>query len=228
MDKELYIKSMAKNYKKDESKIRSVYEVCERYGIEPYGNVFMRTAEDVERIILMLKGISLKPEMIKMAFRQNADSVEKIINICKENLIPVEPTLFYKDDVELKKIVEYVKKNFGSRYLKTHILTKDLDTIKQSMPFLQRLGLLPCVINRSTVLELTPDEIIDRTAIIKYLGKPIHRLGRYSKEDKLNPIYELSRKKYEDMLEENRISERVRKYQYDSLREYLFEQESSK
>ena len=133
MDKELYIKSMAKNYKKDESKIRSVYEVCERYGIEPYGNVFMRTAEDVERIILMLKGISLKPEMIKMAFRQNADSVEKIINICKENLIPVEPTLFYKDDVELKETVEYVKKNFGSRYLKTHILTKDLDTIKQEL-----------------------------------------------------------------------------------------------
>ena len=163
-----------------------------------------------------------------MAFRRNADSVEKIIELCQENLIPVEPTLFYKDEIELRETINYIKNNYGARYLKTHILTKDLDTIKQSMPFLKQLGLLPCVISRSTVLELTPDEILDRTAMVVYLGKPVHHICRYSKEDKLNPIYELSKKKYEEKIDEYGISEKVRTYQNERLREKLFGPENSK
>ena len=228
MEKEEYIKQLAKTYKWKEERIRGVYEVCEKYGVEPYGNIFLRTPQDAEAIILMLKNRGVNADCMKMAFRRTAEDVDLILKICDKFNITVESSLFYKYPNELLEAIRYVGVNFGRKYLKASIITKDLDNLKRSMPALKKFGLLKYLGRETGVLDLTEEEIKERTAIIMYVGAPIHKRWRYSREDTLNHIYSLSKERYEEYIEENLISEKVRKYQVDLLEEKLKLREEEK
>ena len=52
-------------------KICRIADVCEKYGIMPHGNVFRRTPEDLEKIILMLKENGLDPVEYTRSFLGN-------------------------------------------------------------------------------------------------------------------------------------------------------------
>ncbi len=221
MDKEAYIKQIKKTYKWKEERVRGVYEVCEKYGVEPYGDVFLRTPEDVEAIILMLRARGYNPDTMKMCFRRTAKDVDAILKICDKFNIIVEPILFDKHVEDILEAVRYVGVNFGRKYLRSSILIKDLENLKVSMPALKKFGLLKYLGRDTGVLDLTEEEIKERTAIIMYLGEPIHKIWRYSKEDSLNQIYSLKRKTYEDFIVKNSISDKTRKYQVELFDERI-------
>jgi len=93
------------------------------------------------------------------------------------------------------------------------------------MPLLQKMGLLKYALNESTILGLNEEQILERTAILMYLGKPVHKIQRYAQEDRFNIIYSLTEEKYEKFIIENSISDKTRKYQTERLKEVLNERE---
>ena len=113
MDKEQYIKRLMRTYKWKESRIRDVFDVCEKYNIEPYGTVFMRTPEDVEAIILMLKERGINADNMKMCFRRNAQEVADILAICDKFNMSIDSIIFDKSPTDLLKSVRYVGVTFG-------------------------------------------------------------------------------------------------------------------
>ena len=70
------------------------------------------------------------------------------------------------------------------------IVVKDKNYIKEVFSYLDSLGVLPVVINSSSILTLTLDEIKERVSYIKGLNEEIVI------NNKFNPIFSLSRKNY--------------------------------
>lgn len=217
MDKTM-IEKIAKAREISIERVEGVIAVCNKYEVEITGNIFNRTPEDAEKIILICREHNLDVDSMKTIFRRVPKEVEDIIRICEENNIPVEPIIFYSRPNQLKNTISFVSR-YGRQYLKPPLLAKDLDKLKESMPYMARIGLLKYSISDPSVLELSEEEIRERTAIIMYLGYKPHSYKKNSQEDKLSRIYTYPPEKYNAFLEENSISEKVRKYQTEKLRD---------
>ena len=216
----------------DIEKVQKIVEVCERCGVEPVGNVFLRKPEDVEKIILMCGERGYDVETLRTCFRRNARDVEKIFELCDKYRMFPESALFRRKPGELKESIDYVEGNFGRRFVKPLVISKEVTVLRESMPYINKLGgylnkpdLLSVAINEAKVLELTENEIRERTAILQYIGIPVYGYKEKSRQEKLSSIYTLSKEKYEEFLEDNGITAKVRLYQTQRLLEAELENE---
>lgn len=200
MDKEELIQ-IAKKYKTDVSHVVFVIETCDRLGIEPTGTVFYRSPKEIEIINALCRNHGINPNNMKTVFKKSAEEAELIFAVCDKTKMQINSKLFDKQTEEVMKSVVYVAQNYGRKYLKPHIVTRNVEKLKLSMPYLKEKGLLEYVVEDSAVLELNPDEILERTVLIDYLGYPRHKRCRYSQVEKLNVIYELGSEKYKTYLE---------------------------
>jgi len=214
-------------YNLPKARVEAVLETCLRLGVEPIGNVFLRKAEDVEKMVELFNSKNLNINNYRTVFRKTYADVKEIFDICDENNIIIEPSLFRLYPEELKENVAFVKP-FGIRYLKSHILTKKLANLQESMPLLKKMGVLKCASYESTILGLSKNEIIERTAMLLCLEKPMHKVQRYSQEDRFDKIFSLSKEGLEKYVIENSINERILKYKIQQLKMALKEPETEK
>ena len=123
--------------------------------------------------------------------------------MCKENGIEITGSIFVKSVKSLEENISYVKENFGEEYLTVGVLTKSNKNLRQTLPYLKKLGVLETVKTSPTILLLRLDEIQERIEFMKKIGEPIVK----SDGKKFNSILLLPRRKYTKRLREyGRIS----------------------
>jgi len=127
MDKyDSLIKKVVRGYDIPKEKAEAVLETCLRLGIEPIGNVFLRKPEDIEQMYNLFQEKRLNINNYRTCFRRTFSDVKEIFEICEQNHIQIEAIIFGLYPNELKETVKYIKENFGQRYLKNHIVIKNL------------------------------------------------------------------------------------------------------
>ena len=206
-------------------RVCQVADVCEKYRISPHGNVFRRTAEDLEKIILLLQKNGLNPDKTRMAFLKTPEDVEEIIKICKENTFKIEPYLFDRQPEQLQDSIRYVKGTYGDSYVIPSIVTKDVEKLTVSMPLFKLMGILRYTRLDASVFELSREEIIERTGVITYLGDRLHRIGSHSGEDRINHVYVLSEEGFDNYCYINGVNEKIKKLNYDRVEKMIIAEE---
>ena len=127
-------------------------EVCKQNNIEATGNVFLKPAEEIERIV----------------------------EVCKRNNIELTGSVFKRKSQELNETINYLKQNYGTEYLKTLLVVISVKKIKEIFPYLDSLCVLPTVINSASILRLSLDEIKERKQVLDYLGEHMVVGNRYN------------------------------------------------
>ena len=209
VEREEYIQKIVKERRITEARARAILEVCEKYDIEPIGNALIKSAEDLEAIAIMCKERYIDLSQNRGYLRRNAAETAAIFKLCDDYKIYPEQLLFYMSVEDLAETLKYIKTNFGVQYLKSNIIYKGVNSLRQSMPYLKKLGLLRCVENSVAVLDLTEEQIRERTALVDYYELPRHKVCRYSKSDKLNGLYLLTEAKFQKHLEDHSISQNL-------------------
>ena len=217
MDREEYVKRVAKAKKVPVENVYQIIDICEKYGVEPIGNVFLRTPQDVDDIIKMCKERYIDPDINRGYFRRTARDAKDIFDLCEKWKIIPEQMLFEYYADELEETIKYINDNFGRKYLKPNIIVKGKEVLEKSMPCMAKIGLLPAAIRDASVLALSDNEILERTAIVDYLGLRRAKICRDSKEVRLNGIYLLTQKKYQEFIEENGFSQKTLNAQVQNL-----------
>ena len=87
---------------------------------------------------------------------------------------------------------------FGKEYLHRLVINKSLNYLKQTLPYLQELGVLHIVPNSASILTLKLDEIMERKRYIESHGFDIVVDGKF------NYIFGLSRKRYQNLIAKNK------------------------
>lgn len=170
-DKSLVISAAISRNNMDE--IKKIIDVCKKNNISITGNVFKKTSEDIE----------------------------KIIKVYIENNIPVTGNVFKKPAEEIEKSIDYIKENYGQAYLTPLIINKNVEHLKNVLPYLESLGVLPYVIKSASILNLTFEEIKERKDFIESNNDTlVLQNGRF------NSIFGLSRANYKKLTNKNSIT----------------------
>ena len=82
-------------YNLPKARVEAVLETCLRLGVEPIGNVFLRKAEDVEKMVELFNSKNLNINNYRTVFRKTYADVKEIFDICDENNIIIEPSLLF-------------------------------------------------------------------------------------------------------------------------------------
>ena len=174
---------------KTSEEIEKIIQVCQANGIEIAGSVFFKSSDEIEKIIQVcrLNGI----EITGSVFYKSPEEIEKIIQICRSNGIEITGSVFLKSSKELEISIEYIKNNYGQRFLKPLIINKSVSHLRQVFPYFQELGVLETVINSCSILTLKLEEIQERKSVLDMQGIPM-----VDERGKFNSIFGLSRKKY--------------------------------
>ena len=175
--------------------------MCEKNGIEPTGNVFLQSAEEIGEIAKVCKENNI--EITGSTFKRSAEEIEEIVKVCKENGIEITGSIFQRSLKQLRENIDYIRDNYGDEYLKTLIVTKNIKNLKTVMPYLQRKCLLDILQNNSTILSLTLDEIRERESFLKSVGESILNQDG----TKFNSIFGLSKNRYIQRVEKERDKE---------------------
>lgn len=163
-DKSLVISAAISRNNMDE--IKKIIDVCKKNNISITGNVFKKTSEDIE----------------------------KIIKVYIENNIPVTGNVFKKPAEEIEKSIDYIKENYGQAYLTPLIINKNVEHLKNVLPYLESLGVLPYVIKSASILNLTFEEIKERKDFIESNNDTlVLQNGRF------NSIFGVSRANYKKL-----------------------------
>ena len=135
-------------------------------------------------------------------FHKTAEDIEKIIKVCRENNIAIIGSgVFIKTSEEIEKSVDYIKENYGQAYLTPLIINKNVEHLKNVLPYLESLGVLPYVIKSASILTLTLDEIKERKDFIESNNDTlVLQNGRF------NSIFGLSRAIYKKLTNKNSIT----------------------
>lgn len=214
-EKVLYL---SKKYDVSPEKVRRVESICVKYGISLKFNVFKVSTDNLQKVIDILIKNGLEPEEYRTALREKPEHVETIIKICKDNGLDIESQLFENIPPErIEQSIDYVRKKYGNGYVITHIVMRDPNKLSESMPVFKSLGLLRYTRLDASVFDLTKEEIIDRTAVLTYLGEPLHRPGRHSKIDRINRVFTYSKEKFENYCEEFGVTPHIRKANYERV-----------
>ena len=97
-----------------------------------------------------------------------------------------------------------MRQNFGEEYLTPLIISKSKKNLEKVLPFLQEKGVLPIVISSASILILTKEEIEERMEYLQKHNMPI--VINNKKGQAFNSIFGLSRKKYKDLIENEKKS----------------------
>ena len=177
-------------FRRDASEIDEIVEVCNELGIPVSGTVLLRDAEEIRKIHKVCNeyGIPISANV----FKKSASEIEDIALVCKKYDIVVTATLFKKSASSLEKSLSYVRDNYGKSYMIPLVVVTDKTHLERVFPHLDEKGTLTSVIASPAILTLKFDEILERESLISSIGEDDVVNGRF------NPIYGLSRKKYDE------------------------------
>ncbi len=177
-------------FRRDALEIDDICDTCEELGIEVSGTVFLRTADEIRRIHSVCQKYDIA--ITASVFKKSASEIEDITKVCERFGLDVSSTLFKKSAGSLEKSMEYVKNNYGSMYMTPLIVVTDSNHLQRVFPYLESKGTLPAVIASPAILTLKYDEMLEREKLISSIGE------EDVVNERFNPIYGLSRKKYDE------------------------------
>lgn len=180
-------------FRRDSDEIEDIVKVCDELGIPISGTVFLRDADEIRRIHAVCSKYGV--ELSANVFKKSADEIEEIVKVCQKYGLDITATLFKKSASSLDKSMKFVSENYGRSYLTPLIVVTDANHLKKVFPYLDSRGTLEAVIASPAILGLKFEELIEREKLIESIGEDDVVKGRF------NPIYGLSRKKYEEKKE---------------------------
>ena len=179
-------------FHKTAEEIEKIIEVCRKNNIPITGSVFHKTAQDIEKIIKVCKKNNIP--VTGNVFLKTAEEIENIIKVCRENNIPITGSIFLKATEEIEKSINYIKENYGQAYLTPLIINKNVEHLKNVLPYLESLGVLPYVVKSASILTLTLDEIKERKDFVESNNDTlVLQNGRF------NSIFGVSRANYKKL-----------------------------
>lgn len=179
-------------FHKTAEEIEKIIEVCRKNNIPITSSVFHKTAEDIEKIIKVCKKNNIP--VTGNVFLKTAEEIENIIKVCRENNIPITGSVFLKATEEIEKSINYIKENYGQAYLTPLIINKNVEHLKNVLPYLESLGVLPYVVKSASILTLTLDEIKERKDFVESNNDTlVLQNGRF------NSIFGVSRANYKKL-----------------------------
>ena len=139
--------------------------------------------------------------LIKQLGNNYIEEIEKIIEVCKRNNIQITGSIFLKTSEEIEKSINYIKENYGQAYLTPLIISKNVEHLKNVLPYLESLGVLPYVVKSASILTLTLDEIKERKDFVESNNDTlVLQNGRF------NSIFGVSRANYKKLTNKNSIT----------------------
>ena len=179
-------------FHKTAEEIEKIIKVCKENNISITGSVFHKTAEEIEKIIEVCRKNNIP--ITGSVFHKTAEDIEKIIKVCKKNNIPITGSIFLKATEEIEKSINYIKENYGQAYLTPLIINKNVEHLKNVLPYLESLGVLPYVVKSASILTLTLDEIKERKDFVESNNDTlVLQNGRF------NSIFGVSRANYKKL-----------------------------
>ena len=186
-------------FQKTAEEIEKIIDVCKKNNIPITGSVFQKTAEDIEKIIDVCKKNNIP--ITGSVFKKTAEDIEKIIDVCKKNNIPITGSVFHKTSEDIEKSINYIKENYGQAYLTPLIINKNVEHLKNVLPYLESLGVLPYVIKSASILTLTLDEIKERKDFVESNNDTlVLQNGRF------NSVFGLSKANYKKLTNKSSIT----------------------
>ena len=197
--KENNIPNTGSVFHKTAEEIEKIIEVCRENNIPVTGNVFKKPAEEIEKIIKVCRENNIP--ITGSVFYKTAEDIEKIIKVCIENNIPITGSIFLKSTEEIEKSINYIKENYGQAYLTPLIINKNVEHLKNVLPYLESLGVLPYVVKSASILTLTLDEIKERKDFIESNNDTlVLQNGRF------NSVFGLSKANYKKLTNKSSIT----------------------
>ena len=121
--------------------------------------------------------------------------------MCIENNIAITGSVFIKTSEEIEKSINYIKENYGQAYLKPLIINKNVEHLKNVLPYLESLGVLPYVVKSASILTLTLDEIKERKDFVESNNDTlVLQNGRF------NSVFGLSKANYKKLTNKSSIT----------------------
>ena len=121
--------------------------------------------------------------------------------MCIENNIAITGSVFIKTSEEIEKSINYIKENYGQAYLKPLIINKNVEHLKNVLPYLESLGVLPYVVKSASILTLTLDEIKERKDFVESNNDTlVLQNGRF------NSVFGLSKSNYKKLTNKSSIT----------------------
>lgn len=186
-------------FHKTAEEIENIIKVCRENNIPITGSVFLKTSEEIEKIIKVCRENNIS--ITGSVFYKTAEEVEKIIEVCKKNNIPITGSIFLKATEEIEKSINYIKENYGQAYLTPLIINKNVEHLKNVLPYLESLGVLPYVVKSASILTLTLDEIKERKDFVESNNDTlVLQNGRF------NSVFGLSKSNYKKLTNKSNIT----------------------
>lgn len=139
--------------------------------------------------------------LIKKLGNNYIEEIEKIIEVCKRNNIQITGSIFLKTSEEIEKSINYIKENYGQAYLTPLIINKNVEHLKNVLPYLESLGVLPYVVKSASILTLTLDEIKERKDFVESNNDTlVLQNGRF------NSVFGLSKSNYKKLTNKSNIT----------------------
>ncbi|MFR5984804.1 MAG: hypothetical protein ACLUG3_04380 [Bacilli bacterium] len=139
--------------------------------------------------------------LIKQLGNNYIEEIEKIIEVCKRNNIQITGSIFLKTSEEIEKSINYIKENYGQAYLTPLIINKNVEHLKNVLPYLESLGVLPYVVKSASILTLTLDEIKERKDFVESNNDTlVLQNGRF------NSVFGLSKSNYKKLTNKSNIT----------------------
>lgn len=139
--------------------------------------------------------------LIKQLGNNYIEEIEKIIEVCKRNNIQITGSIFLKTSEEIEKSINYIKENYGQAYLTPLIINKNEEHLKNVLPYLESLGVLPYVVKSASILTLTLDEIKERKDFVESNNDTlVLQNGRF------NSVFGLSKSNYKKLTNKSNIT----------------------
>lgn len=196
-DKSLVISAAISKNNMDE--IKRIIKVCNKNNIPITSSVFKKTSEEIERIIKVCRENNIP--ITSSIFLKTSEDIEKIIKVCIENNIPITGSIFLKSTEEIEKSINYIKENYGQAYLTPLIINKNVEHLKNVLPYLESLGVLPYVVKSASILTLTLDEIKERKDFVESNNDTlVLQNGRF------NSVFGLSKANYKKLTNKSSIT----------------------
>ena len=184
------------------SQLKRTYEYVsdeKRYGkkyIEQISSILRVPVERIQEIEEKCQELTKENILSAANSRKDVDEIKKIEQVCKENGIEITGSIFSKNSKQLKGNIEYIKQNYGEKYLTPLIVSKNLKHLQKTLPYLQSIGVLEIIKTSASILMLTVEEIKERQAFIESIGETIVIDGKF------NRIFGMPKKRYQKNVKE--------------------------
>lgn len=208
-----YLKKKATQMELNYERVYNAAVTCVKNGLKPEGYILFRTSAEILDLLKICKDNGLDPQKTRCIFRHTPKDAEDIITLLNAHSIPLEASIFDKYLPQLEESIEYVS-TYGKQFLTPSIITIPADKLKDSMPVVRELGLLPRVPHTPSVLKLSGEEIAERYGVLtESIGYSAHGYTRYSRSARLHPIFSFTEPRYMAYCSSYGIGKSTRDYQ---------------